>query len=416
MAGNPILRRLSVRARAWGSPCSCGSEEQPEELLKQFHAPGSRVPREVVRGGGSGSTDASDSSLVWDFRSGCSAWSCLASHNIRPLRRTTLARERVRRTHSGGSLDKMSAAPEDAPGTPVRPSPGTTVVTPTKVGPDEWRRDGVGGHTPEDFYARAAALKGAPTAARGAGVGVVGLTHELSEKDAESFYVQVADLKGGAHAERTRREREERRLSMEREFREILPHTSIGKRREGWQKPVYWKDKDPRAPPPDASGGSDAAALCAAAAAARREAAAARLRPDEPCAAPPVDRAVSAAAYDIGDAITRPKVEPDHAPIEWVAPPKRPTSPDGFDFFPDIDARDDSNRTPSPPPGAWWWERLAHGVQNCGPLIEACGDPCHTVVDDDTYPAPAGWNPPPRVRRGQSPPRAPPRGGGNGPA
>ena len=321
------------------------------------------------------------------------------------------------RRRGPGSLDKMSAAPEDArpaPGTPVRPSPGTTVVTPTKVGPDEWRRDGVGGHTPEDFYARQAELKGAPTTQRSAGVGVVGLTHELSPRDAESFYVQVADLKGGAHAERTRREREERRLSMEREFREILPHTSIGKRREGWQKPVYWKDKDPKAPPPDASGGSDAAALCAAAAAARREAAAARLRPDEPCAAPPVDRAVSAAAYDIGDAITRPKVEPDHAPIEWVAPPKRPTSPDGFDFFPDIDERDDSNRTPSPPPGAWWWERLAHGVQNCGPLIEACGDPCHTVVDDDTYPAPAGWNPPPRVRRSASPPRR--ARGGKGPA
>ena len=32
MAGKPMLRRLSVRARAWGSPCSCGSEEQPEEL------------------------------------------------------------------------------------------------------------------------------------------------------------------------------------------------------------------------------------------------------------------------------------------------------------------------------------------------------------------------------------------------
>jgi len=199
---------------------------------------------------------------------------------------------------------------------------------------------------------------------------------------------------------------------MEREFREILPHTSIGKRRAGWEAPVYWKDKDPKAPPPDASGGSDAAALCAAAAAARREAAAARLRPDEP-----VDRPVSAAAYDIGDAITRPKApEPDQAPIEWVAPPKRPTSPDGFDFFPDIDERDDNNRAPSPPPGAWWWERLAHGVQNCGPLIEACGDPCHTVVDDDTYPAPAGWNPPPRVsRRNASPPRAPPRGG-KGPA
>ena len=61
------------------------------------------------------------------------------------------------RRRGPGSLDKMSAAPEDArpaPGTPVRPSPGTTVVTPTKVGPDEWRRDGVGGHTPEDFYAR----------------------------------------------------------------------------------------------------------------------------------------------------------------------------------------------------------------------------------------------------------------------
>ena len=95
-------------------------------------------------------------------------------------------------------------------------------------------------------------------------------------RDAKSFYVQVADLKGDAHAERTRREREERRLSMEREFREILPHTSIGKRRAGWEAPVYWKDKDPRAPPPDASGGSDAAALCAAAAAARREAVAAR--------------------------------------------------------------------------------------------------------------------------------------------
>ena len=176
----------------------------------------------------------------------------------------------------------MSTAPEDAPvdpperawlssrprqaedarptpQTPVRPSPGTTVVTPTKVGPDEWRRDGVGGHTPEDFYSRAAELKGAPTQRASSGVGVVGLTHELSEKDAESFYVQVADLKNEAHAERTRREREERRLSMEREFREILPHTSIGKRREGWQKPVYWKDKDPKAPPPDASGGSDAA-------------------------------------------------------------------------------------------------------------------------------------------------------------
>ena len=169
---------------------------------------------------------------------------------------------------SPGSLDKMPAAPEDArpaPGTPVRPSPGTTVVTPTKVGPDEWRRDGVGGHTPEVFDSRAAELKGAPTQRPAAGVGVVGLTHELDQRDAESFYVQVADLKGDAHAERTRREREERRLSMEREFREILPHTSIGKRRAGWEAPVYWKDKDPKAPPPDASGGSDAAALCAAA-------------------------------------------------------------------------------------------------------------------------------------------------------
>ena len=37
MAGNPMLRRLSVRARAWGSPCSCGSEEQPEELKWNLH-------------------------------------------------------------------------------------------------------------------------------------------------------------------------------------------------------------------------------------------------------------------------------------------------------------------------------------------------------------------------------------------
>ena len=78
-------------------------------------------------------------------------------------------------------------------------------------------------------------------------------------------------------------------------------------------------------------------------------------------------------------------------------------------------SRQFSPGAPAPPPGAWWWERLAHGVQTCGPLIEACGDPCHTVVDDDTYPAPAGWNPPSRVRRGASPPRAP-RPGGKGPA
>ena len=67
---------------------------------------------------------------------------------------------------------------------------------------------------------------------------------------------------------------------MEREFREILPHTSIGKRRAGWEAPVYWKDKDPKAPPPDASGGSDAAALCAAAAA-RARGPRALLRPND---------------------------------------------------------------------------------------------------------------------------------------
>ena len=57
MAGNPILRRLSVRARAWGSPCSCGSEEEQPEALKR--RAGSRVPREVVRGGASKYGDAS---------------------------------------------------------------------------------------------------------------------------------------------------------------------------------------------------------------------------------------------------------------------------------------------------------------------------------------------------------------------
>ena len=57
MAGNPILRRLSVRARAWGSPCSCGSEEQPESFQKQLCC--SRVPRQVVRGGASKYGDAS---------------------------------------------------------------------------------------------------------------------------------------------------------------------------------------------------------------------------------------------------------------------------------------------------------------------------------------------------------------------
>ena len=63
MAGNPMLRRLSVRARAWGSPCSCGSEEQPAQALI-WNCTGSFLElREVVGGGGSGSTDASHSSL-----------------------------------------------------------------------------------------------------------------------------------------------------------------------------------------------------------------------------------------------------------------------------------------------------------------------------------------------------------------
>ena len=63
MAGNPILRRLSVRARAWGSPCSCGSEEQPE-ALKAWNCTGSVVGRrEVVGGGASECGDASHASL-----------------------------------------------------------------------------------------------------------------------------------------------------------------------------------------------------------------------------------------------------------------------------------------------------------------------------------------------------------------
>ena len=48
MAGNPMLRRLSVRARAWGSPCSCGSEEQPCKLEKELHGVVRRVVCEVV--------------------------------------------------------------------------------------------------------------------------------------------------------------------------------------------------------------------------------------------------------------------------------------------------------------------------------------------------------------------------------
>jgi hypothetical protein len=63
MAGNPMLWRLSVRARAWGSPCSCGSEEQPAQALI-WNCTGSFLElREVVRGGGSGSADASHASL-----------------------------------------------------------------------------------------------------------------------------------------------------------------------------------------------------------------------------------------------------------------------------------------------------------------------------------------------------------------
>ena len=58
MAGNPMLRRLSVRARAWGSSCSCGSEEQPESFQKQLLC-GARAQREVVRGGASKYCDAS---------------------------------------------------------------------------------------------------------------------------------------------------------------------------------------------------------------------------------------------------------------------------------------------------------------------------------------------------------------------
>ena len=148
----------------------------------------------------------------------------------------------------------MSAAPEDArpaPGTPVRPSASgksapatTTVVTPTKVGPDEWRRDGVGGHTPEDFYSQAAELKGAPSTQRGAGVGVVGLTHSSAPGRGE--LLRPGRGFEGRRARGADAAREGRRApSMEREFREILPHTSIGKRRAGWEAPVYWKDKDP---------------------------------------------------------------------------------------------------------------------------------------------------------------------------
>ena len=103
----------------------------------------------------------------------------------RPHQLRRAAQQRSRARPRAAVVQRSGAAPEDArpaPGTPVRPSARdksapatTTVVTPTKVGHDEWRRDGVGGHTPEDFYARAAALKGAPTTQRSAGVGVVDL-------------------------------------------------------------------------------------------------------------------------------------------------------------------------------------------------------------------------------------------------
>ena len=59
MAGNPMLRRLSLRARAWGSPCTAAARRNS---LKAFEKEGGglcRVPREVVWGGASKYGDAS---------------------------------------------------------------------------------------------------------------------------------------------------------------------------------------------------------------------------------------------------------------------------------------------------------------------------------------------------------------------
>ena len=120
-------------------------------------------------------------------------------------------------------------------------------------------------------------------------------------------------IKGDAHAERTRAKGRKAPVHGARVPRDPAHEHGSGAR--AGRRPSTGRTRT--APPPDASGGRTLPRVCRRRPP-RGEAAAARLRPDEPRAAPPADRAVSAAAYDID--ITRPKVNRIR-PNEWVAPP-----------------------------------------------------------------------------------------------
>ena len=142
---------------------------------------------------------------------------------------------------------------------------------------------------------------------------------------------------------------------------------SIGKRRAGFRS-VYWKDKDPfrnRRRERRLGRGRGARRRPTA-----REAAADRAaRGRRTARGATAQTGLSARRRTTLEMPSRcsKAPEPDQRAPNGSRP-RGPTSPDGFDFFPDIDERDDNNQAPSPPPGAWWWDRDADLVSRTSAL------------------------------------------------
>ena len=113
MAGNPMLRRLSVRARAWGSPCSSAARNSLLKLLKGIAR--GLVRSEVVGGGASEYGDPSDSSL--DVGTSASHHSGCCSHAAGDVALCTRA---ARTTRFEERLGRSVAPLAPSRATPVR--------------------------------------------------------------------------------------------------------------------------------------------------------------------------------------------------------------------------------------------------------------------------------------------------------